>query len=90
MIRSACIRRRCRICAPSFSTDVSGSVGSGVNFPYGPYLKLLPTNPYTDSASIKVITNDPAQPGDVTGSGGWLYNTTTGGIWIDNATYYNN
>jgi general secretion pathway protein G len=71
------------------TTDISGLVGAGPNFPYGPYLKTIPTNPYNDSASIKAITSDPAQSGDVTGSGGWLYNRATGGIWLDNATYYN-
>lgn len=72
------------------TTDASGAQGSGVNFPYGPYLRQIPTNPFTNSAAIKVITNDPAQAADVTGTGGWLLNTTTGGIWIDNATYFNN
>ena len=72
------------------TTDASGNQGTGANFPYGPYLKSIPQNPYTNSAAIKVITNDPAQAGDVTGTGGWLYNTTTGGIFIDNATYFNN
>jgi type II secretion system protein G len=72
------------------STDATGAQGSGASYPYGPYLKQIPVNPYTNSATVKVITNDPAQAGDVSGSGGWLYNTTTGGIWIDNATYYNN
>jgi prepilin-type N-terminal cleavage/methylation domain-containing protein len=72
------------------STDIAGAKGGGANYPYGPYLKQIPTNPFNDSASIKVITNDPAQSADVTGSGGWLYNPSTGGIWIDNATYYNN
>ena len=71
------------------TTDINGAQGAGPAFPYGPYLKQMPTNPYNDSASIKAITNDPAQAGDVTGSGGWLYNATTGGIWLDNATYYN-
>lgn len=72
------------------STDATGAQGSGANFPYGPYVRQIPQNPYTNSASIKVISNDPAQGGDVTGSGGWLYNATTGGIFIDNATYFNN
>jgi type II secretion system protein G len=72
------------------STDASGATGSGANYPYGPYLREIPVNPFSNSKSIKTITNDPAQAGDVTGTGGWLYNTTTGGIWIDNSTYYSN
>src|SRR5262245_3869485 len=68
------------------STDPAGASPG----PYGPYLREVPLNPFSNSKSVKVITNDPAAAGDVTGSGGWLYNTTTGGVWIDHATYYTN
>src|SRR5712672_128607 len=33
------------------TTDIAGAQGSGPNFPYGPYLKQIPTNPYNDNAS---------------------------------------
>jgi len=71
------------------ATDVSGLQGTGANFVYGPYLRDLPLNPFTNSKAVKVITNDPAQVGDVTGGsgGGWLYNVTTGNLWIDHASY---
>jgi len=71
-------------------TDVSGTVGTGANFVYGPYLRDIPINPFTNSKAVKAITNDPAQGGDVTsgGGGGWLYNATTGNLWIDDATLY--
>ena len=72
------------------STDSSGASGSGANFPYGPYLREVPANPYNNAKTVKVITNDPAQAADVTGSGGWLYNATSGNIWIDNSTLYTN
>jgi type II secretion system protein G len=72
------------------NTNISGTIGTGANYPYGPYLKQIPTNPFNDSAAISVITNDPPQASDATGSGGWLFNTSTGGIWINNANYYNN
>ncbi len=68
------------------STDATGAQGTGANFPYGPYLRQIPTNPYSNSAAVKVITNDPAQAGDVTGTNGWLYNTTSGSIYIDSNT----
>ncbi len=72
------------------STDASGTAGTGASFPYGPYIREIPKNPFTNSGTVKVITNDPAVVGDVTGGGGgWLYNTTTGGIWIDHADYFN-
>ena len=70
------------------STDADGATGTGANYPYGPYISELPANPFTNSSTVKAITNDPAAAGDVTGTGGWLYNTTTGGIWIDHADHY--
>ncbi len=70
------------------STDALGATGSGASYPFGPYLSDLPTNPFTESRAITVITNHPAESSDVTGTGGWLYNTTTGGIWLDDATLY--
>lgn len=70
------------------STDASGTTGTGANFPYGPYLRQIPVNPYSNSAAIKVITNDPAAAADVTGTNGWLYNTTSGSIFIDNSSLY--
>jgi type II secretion system protein G len=72
------------------STDSTGATGTGANFPYGPYLREVPINPFTNSKAIKVVTNDPVQAADVTGSGGWLYNATTGNIWIDNTTLFTN
>jgi len=66
------------------STDESGTAGTGANFPYGPYIREIPANPFTNDASIKTIATTPAAVGDVTaGGGGWIYNVTTGGIWID-------
>jgi type II secretion system protein G len=67
------------------STDATGATGSGASFPYGPYIRDVPINPYTNKNTLTAITNDPAKATDVTGAGGWLYNTTTGGIWIDDA-----
>ena len=69
------------------STDLDGNQGTGAAFPYGPYMREIPQNPFTDSNTVKVITNNPAAAGDVTGTGGWLYNATTGGIWVDHADY---
>src|SRR5216117_424067 len=28
------------------ATDASGTIGTGANFPYGPYLRQIPVNPY--------------------------------------------
>lgn len=71
------------------STNAAGTAGSGANFPFGPYLREIPANPVTNSKAVKSITNDPAVAGDVTSGGaGWLYNATTGNIWMDHADYY--
>lgn len=70
------------------NTDIDGNQGTGSGYPYGPYVREIPDNPFTDSATVTVITSDPAVAGDVTGSGGWLYNATTGGIWIDHADHF--
>jgi len=72
------------------STNAGGSIGTGVNFPYGPYLREVPVNPFTNSKTIKVITTDPAVAGDVNTTDGWIYNATSGGIWINHATYIAN
>ena len=71
------------------STDIDGTQGTGALFPYGPYMREIPSNPFTNSQAVKSIPNDPAQGGDVTSGGaGWLYNATTGGIWIDHADHF--
>jgi len=74
------------------TTDLSGTVGTGSNFVYGPYLREIPYNPFTNSKAVKTITTDPAAVGDVTGGngGGWIYNATTGNVWIDYAAYVTN
>ena len=70
------------------STNAAGNNGTGANFPYGPYIREIPKNPFTNSAAIKTISTDPAAGTDVTaGGGGWIYNVSTGGIWIDHADY---
>lgn len=73
-------------------TDATGakmpSGGVAANYPYGPYLRALPNNPFTNAATVKAITNDPAAAGDVTTTHGWLYNTTTGSIFTNDAKRY--
>lgn len=65
-------------------TNVAGTVGtSAATHPYGPYLKELPDNPFTKSATVKAITTDPAAASDVTTTHGWIYSTTSGMVWIN-------
>lgn len=69
------------------STDSTGAQGTGASYPYGPYVRELPNNPFTNNNTVTVIATSPATPADVTGSGGWLFNTTTGEIWADSEDY---
>jgi prepilin-type N-terminal cleavage/methylation domain-containing protein len=68
----------------TIATDVDGNAGG----PFGPYMREIPTNPFTNLNTVTTITSDPAAPSDVTSGGGWLYNATTGGIFIDHADHY--
>lgn len=54
---------------------------------YGPYISKLPNNPFTGSNTVKEITADPATSTDVNTTDGWLYNKTTGHVWINHADY---
>jgi general secretion pathway protein G len=71
------------------STNASGATGTGAAYPYGPYLREVPVNAFTNSKTITTTTEDPLTTAPA-GTGGWIYNPTTGGIWIDHATYYTN
>ncbi len=66
-------------------TNLDGSDGTT----YGPYMQSLPVNSLTDSKTVKVITGTAPVASDVSSpGGGWLYNATTGNIWIDHADHY--
>src|SRR4051812_46828243 len=43
------------------ATDISGAIGSGPTFVYGPYLREIPVNPFTNSKAVKTTGNEPAQ-----------------------------
>jgi len=63
------------------STDASGTVGVGANFPYGPYMiNELPANPFTSSNAVREVTT---WPPSASGNGGWVYNSLTGQIAAD-------
>jgi prepilin-type N-terminal cleavage/methylation domain-containing protein len=68
-------------------TDFDGAIGTTALFPFGPYLREVPANPFTNNNSVTLISNSPAQSSNVTGNGGWLYNATTGEIWLDHVDY---
>ncbi len=67
------------------TTDRSGNKGTGASYPYGPYLQKIPENPLTNS---NVVAQPSSVPPTSTVSGaGWLYDPTTGQIWINHADY---
>ncbi|MEX2174287.1 MAG: prepilin-type N-terminal cleavage/methylation domain-containing protein [Pirellulaceae bacterium] len=68
------------------STDVDGVAGTGTAFPYGPYMREIPANPFNNENTVTSIAVDP--PASAAGTGGWLYNATTGGFWIDHSIHY--
>lgn len=71
------------------STNAAGTSGTGASYPFGPYLRELPSNPVTNSQAVKAVMNNPATAADVTsGGGGWLYHAASGNVWIDDATLY--
>jgi general secretion pathway protein G len=69
------------------STNAQGTVGTGAAFRFGPYIQSIPENPFTNSATVTAIGVSPATAAQVTGSGGWLFNATTGEVWADQADY---
>lgn len=59
-------------------TDVAGAVwAAGGGTVYGPYIQKIPTNQFTDDATI----TENGTLGD--DSGGWEFNTTTGAFHAD-------
>jgi prepilin-type N-terminal cleavage/methylation domain-containing protein len=71
------------------ATDVSGAVGTGTNYPFGPYLRVLPDNPFSNKNTVTAVAVSPATVANVTANnaGGWLFNATTGEVWADHDKY---
>lgn len=55
------------------------------NGQYGPYLLDFPENPFTNVKTVKATSKTSIAASDVTAgdAGGWLYNESTGQIWLD-------
>ena len=65
----------------SSKTTVNGTIdATGV---FGPYVSQIPENPFNASQTVAITAADPPGDADVTADDGWLYNTTTGEIWIN-------
>jgi general secretion pathway protein G len=58
-------------------TNKLGEVGTGVDYPFGPYMHKIPSNPFVAEADANQIDFTSAT-NPATGSTGWWMNTTTG------------
>lgn len=69
-------------------TNLSGAVTAGGGF--GPYLVSVPENPFTGKSAVKAVATPGTAPieANVTAdnAGGWIYDATTGNIWLDSNT----
>lgn len=74
--------------ALAHETDDAGIVKAGGGF--GPYLVDMLENPYTGRATVKASANAGTPPvaSQITANqaGGWIYDATTGNIWLDSNT----
>lgn len=55
-------------------TNARGEVGTGPNYPYGPYLRQVPQNPINGLATVRIVTSFPDDPAD---THGWVYQPST-------------
>jgi len=70
------------------TTNKEGTVGTGSGFVYGPYIKELPSNSFTNTNGVVAITAATATSTDVTTNGGWLYHPASGSVYIDHADHF--
>lgn len=66
-------------------TNLAGTPTTGGGF--GPYLVAIPENPFTGKAGVKAVATPGTAPiaDNVTADdlGGWIYDESTGNIWLD-------
>ena len=52
------------------------------SYPYGPYLQTIPVNPFSGSATVRIVTGA-STVFSATADGGWWFNSTTGEFRAD-------
>jgi general secretion pathway protein G len=68
-------------------TNSSGTTGTdATNYPLGPYMLRIPENPLNGKSAVEGITTYPPSAVGATTSG-WLYHSTSGNIYINDAAY---
>ena len=69
-------------------TDKNGAINVSSGS-YGPYIKGdFPTNPYTNSKTVKCFSGEKATAKDVGGPEGWMYNPEKGVFYPNNLEFY--
>lgn len=72
-------------------TDVNGNLSTSqtpsTTYPYGPYCQQIPPNPFTGSNTVTVFTGTGTPTASGSTTAGWIYQPSTGNMWIDNPTY---
>lgn len=65
------------------ATNEQGEIGaSGPTYPFGPYVDVIPNNPYNNSSKVVAVARPRHEPTAPVGAkAGWQYDQTTGGIW---------
>jgi prepilin-type N-terminal cleavage/methylation domain-containing protein len=65
------------------TTDVNGNIGTGAAFTFGPYVAVIPSNPFNGLATVGAVPTPGTAPASGDGKYGYLYDVTTGNIYPD-------
>jgi general secretion pathway protein G len=68
-------------------TNSAGTTGTdAATYPFGPYMLKLPENPINNQSAVTTISSYPPSAA-VSGNYGWLYHSTSGNVYINDAAY---
>jgi len=67
------------------STNINGQIANtrSPDYPFGPYLSAIPSNPFNNIKIVKVLGNNDEFPTDATGNFGWVYKPAIKEIRLD-------
>ena len=65
-------------------TNVSGTVGSGAGYDFGPYLQQTPVNPLNNDTTMGTGNVDATNASFAGGGKGFYCNTVNGKVWASN------
>jgi len=72
------------------ATNEAGEIGvPGSKFPHGPYVDVIPRNPFDSSDAVTAVAAPGIRPTGVVGArGGWQFDEMTGMVWPNHAEFY--